>query len=72
MTSNFGHARRGSRPHRQTIDPAHPHAKPGRGSDAVATAIRAEPRLTQAQKEALLAVYSSYLTEGETRQNSVD
>jgi transcriptional regulator with XRE-family HTH domain len=35
----------------------------GRGVDAVTAAIRAEPRLSQAQKEALLAVYSSYLAE---------
>jgi len=46
--------------------------KPGREVDAVTAAIRAEPRLTQAQKEALLAVYSSYLTDGDTQQNSVD
>lgn len=38
-------------------------AAPGSGVDAVTAAIRAEPRLTQAQKEALLAVYSSYLAE---------
>ena len=47
-------------------------AKPRRGVDAVTAAIRAEPRLTQAQKEALLAVYSSYLAEGDTQRNSVD
>lgn len=47
-------------------------AKPGREVDAVTTAIRAEPRLTQAQKEALLAVYSSYLAEGDNQRNSVD
>ena len=47
-------------------------AKPGRDVDAVTAAIRAEPRLTQAQKEALLAVYSSYLAEGDTQRNSVD
>jgi transcriptional regulator with XRE-family HTH domain len=41
-------------------------AKPGREVDAVTAAIRAEPRLTQAQKEALLAVYSSYLADGDT------
>jgi transcriptional regulator with XRE-family HTH domain len=46
-------------------------AKPGREVDAVTAAIRAEPRLTQAQKEALLAVYSSYLAGGDTQQNSV-
>ncbi|MEO3761395.1 helix-turn-helix transcriptional regulator [Mycobacterium sp. B14F4] len=39
-------------------------AKPGAGVDAVTAAIRSEPRLTQAQKEALLAVYSSYLAGG--------
>lgn len=47
-------------------------AKPGREVDAVTTAILAEPRLTQAQKQALLAVYSSYLAEGDTQRNSVD
>ncbi|MGV0804043.1 XRE family transcriptional regulator, partial [Mycolicibacterium elephantis] len=36
--------------------------------DAVVAAVRAEPRLTQAQKEALLAVYSSYLAEADSRQ----
>ena len=46
-------------------------AKPGRGVDAVTAAIRAESRLTRAQKEALLAVYSSYLAEGDTPQDSV-
>ena len=48
---------------------AHPDVgstKAGLGVDAVTAAIRAEPRLSQAQKEALLAVYFSYLTEGET------
>ncbi len=47
-------------------------AKSGRAVDAVTAAIRAESRLTQAQKEALLAVYSSYLAEGDTQQNSID
>jgi len=47
-------------------------AKPGREVDAVTTAILAEPRLTQAQKQALLAVYSSYLAEGDTQRNSVN
>ena len=54
---------------------ARPHAepaKPRRKVDAVTAAIRAEPRLTQPQKEALLAVYSSYLAEGDTQPNSVD
>ena len=36
-------------------------AEGARDADAVAVAIRAEPRLTTAQKEALLAVYESYL-----------
>jgi transcriptional regulator with XRE-family HTH domain len=40
-------------------------AKPGSSVDAVTAAIRAEPRLSQSQKEALLAVYSSYLADGE-------
>jgi len=52
--------------------PAAEPAKPGRGVDAVTAAIRAEPRLSQSQKEALLAVYSSYLTEGDTQPNSFD
>ena len=47
-------------------------AKPGRDIDAVTAAIRAEPRRSQSQKEALLAVYSSYLVEGDTQRNSVD
>jgi transcriptional regulator with XRE-family HTH domain len=47
-------------------------AKPGREVDAVTTAILAEPRLTQAQKQALLAVYSSYLAEGDTQRNYVN
>ena len=51
---------------------ARPDAKPGHDIDAVAAAIRAEPRLSQAQKEALLAVYSSYLAERDTQRNSVD
>jgi transcriptional regulator with XRE-family HTH domain len=43
---------------------AHAGAEPvmsDNASDAVAAAIRAEPRLTHVQKEALLAVYNSYL-----------
>ena len=47
-------------------------AKPGRDIDAVTAAIRAEPRLSQSQKEALLAVYSSYLADGDTQRKSVD
>jgi transcriptional regulator with XRE-family HTH domain len=47
-------------------------AKSGREVDAVTAAIRADPRLTQAQKEALLAVYSSYLAEGDAQRNSAD
>ncbi len=44
-------------------------AKPGRDIDAVTAAIRAESRLSQSQKEALLAVYSSYLADGDTQRN---
>ncbi|MGV0778473.1 helix-turn-helix domain-containing protein [Mycolicibacterium elephantis] len=49
---------------------ARPDTAPGSGPevDAVVAAVRAEPRLTQAQKEALLAVYSSYLAEADSRQ----
>ena len=47
-------------------------AKPGRDVDAVTAAIRAEPRLSQSQKAALLAVYSSYLADGDTQRKSVD
>ncbi len=43
--------------------PDAPADKPKPGVDAVTAAIRAESRLTQAQKEALLSVYSSYLAE---------
>ena len=46
--------------------------KPGRDVDAVTAAIRAEPRLSQSQKAALLAVYSSYLADGDTQRKSVD
>jgi transcriptional regulator with XRE-family HTH domain len=46
-------------------------AEPGHKADAVTTAIRAEPRLTQTQKEALLAVYSSYLAADDTQRSSV-
>jgi len=42
-------------------------AKPARAVHAVTAATRAEPRLTQAQNEALLAVYSSYPAEGKTK-----
>lgn len=41
-------------------------AEPGREVNAVTAAIRAESRLTQEQKEALLAVYSSYLAVDDT------
>lgn len=54
---------------------AHPDAAPARPGgevDAVTAAIRAESRLTQGQKEALLAVYSSYLAVGDTQPDSVD
>jgi transcriptional regulator with XRE-family HTH domain len=47
-------------------------AKPVRDIDAVTAAIRAEPRLSQPQKAALLAVYSSYLADGDPQQKSVD
>ena len=47
-------------------------AKPDRDIDVVTAAIRAEPRLSQSQKEALLAVYSSYLADGDTQRKSVD
>jgi hypothetical protein len=47
-------------------------AKPGRDVDAVTAAMRAEPRRTQAQKDALLAVYSSHLADGDTQRKSVD
>jgi hypothetical protein len=58
----------------ETFAQAHPDVKPanaGRDIDAVAAAIRTEPRLTHGQMEALLAVYSSYLTEGDSQRNSV-
>ena len=44
----------------------------GGGVDAVTAAIRAEPRLTQAQKEALLAVYASYVAESDPRRDATD
>src|SRR5690606_34840236 len=49
-----------------------PTDAPTRRTDAVEAAIRAESRLTQAQKEALLAVYRSYLAESEGSQQPGD
>src|SRR5690606_39618777 len=61
-----------SLPLEELMAQARPDSRPTDGTtrrtDAVEAAIRAESRLTQAQKEALLAVYRSYLAVSEGSQ----
>jgi transcriptional regulator with XRE-family HTH domain len=65
-----------SLPLEELMAQARPDSRPTDGTtrrtDAVEAAIRAESRLTQAQKEALLAVYRSYLAESEGSQQPGD